>query len=241
MSARWAALVASLAIVASSACGDGPRDPRTASPFAPTATATPTPADVLSAYAAMAIPAALADGDALGDPAAPVTLTLYEDFQCPFCLAFNLQFEAMLIHDYVEEGKVLLQFRHYPILGEESLNAARAAVCAADQDVFWPFHNRLFLEQARAGQLTDERINIGRFSDANLRAYAIDAGAHGPTFDACYADPSTTARVQADITEARMLGLRGTPSLVLNGEPVTTPRDIAAFRAMLDGAIAASP
>jgi protein-disulfide isomerase len=236
-----ASVLALIAILAAACGGSDDGDPPTpgSSPAATgTATATPTPRDVLAAYAAMEIPEGLANGDTLGPEDAPITVALFEDFQCPFCLAFNLQFEETFV-EYAAAGKIHLQFRHFVILGPESLAAARAAVCAAEQDVFWPFHNRLFLEQAKAGQLANEQLNVGRFSDANLRAYAADAGADIEAFDACFAAAATLARIQADINEARLLGLRGTPSVVIDENPVTTPRDLAALRRMLDDAIAA--
>jgi protein-disulfide isomerase len=234
--------VLALFAILAAACGDDgggdPPPPRSSPAATATATATPTPEDILAAYAAMAIPAGLADGDTLGPREAPITVALFEDFQCPFCLAFNLQFEETFI-EYAAAGKIHLQFRHFVILGPESIAAARAAVCVAEQDVFWPFHNRLFLEQAKAGQLTSERLNVGRFSDANLRTYAAEAGAELEAFDACFAGAGALARIQADVNEARTLGLRGTPSMVIDGVPVTTPRDLASLRQTLDRAIEA--
>jgi protein-disulfide isomerase len=206
---------------------------------AATAAASPTPADPIERFAQLQIPDDLADGDALGKEDAPLTLQLFEDFQCPFCLAFNLNYEAMLIEEYVKPGKLRLEFRHFTILGEESVQAALAGLCTAQQNRFWHMHDLLFLEQARAGQLQQERLNAGRFSADNLRRLAGEAGANLEQFDACIADSATVQRLQADVREARQLGLRGTPALVLDGTPVQTPGSLAAFRKLLDDALAA--
>ncbi|MCA9830519.1 MAG: thioredoxin domain-containing protein [Dehalococcoidia bacterium] len=190
-------------------------------------------------YAALSYPVDLVDGDSIGKADAPVTLTLYEDFQCPFCLQLTLAYEGMLIQDYVKTGKVLLQFRHYAILGPESQAAATAAICVANQDKFWPFHHRLFLLQAREGQLKDEVLNKGRFSDVALREIAAQVGADPAAYDACIADPATLQRLQADARDARWLGLRGTPGVVIDGHALGgAPADEASFRRVLDAAIA---
>jgi protein-disulfide isomerase len=233
---RFAALAAAafcaLSLVA---CGGDAEPEATATAAAPTAT--PTPEDPLTAYVAMDLHDDLADGQTLGDPGAPVTLTIFEDFQCPFCLAFNLAFEQIIVEEYVAEGDVLLEFKHYTILGDESVAAARASVCAAEQGRFWHLHNRFFLVQAQAGQLEDEELNVGRFSDENLATFAEEAGADRAEFDACYAGDDSLAKVQADFTEARTLGIRGTPTLLIDGEVVQTPRDADELRELLDAAL----
>lgn len=58
-------------------------------------------------------------------------------------------------------GKVQIEFRHLPILGTESVQAALASECAADQGMFWQYQNRLFLEQAKEGQASAERVDVG--------------------------------------------------------------------------------
>lgn len=237
-------LVAFAAITAAgfAACGgdDGGPEPaannadRTASaPASPTSTPDP-----FGDFAALTYPADLVDGDAIGKADAPVTLTLYEDFQCPFCLQFTLSYEEMLIEDYVKPGKLRIEFRHFVILGPESQAAAAAAICAADQEKFWPFHHRLFLEQARAGQLRDEVLNEGRFSNEALAELAGDVGVDAAAYETCFKDPATLLRLQADSREARQFGLRGTPGLVLDGQPVSIPANEATFRRLLDTAIA---
>jgi protein-disulfide isomerase len=181
-----------------------------------------------------AIPAG-ADGKNLGPASAKATLTIYEDFQCPYCLQFNALYEPMLF-DYVKAGNLRLEFRNYPILGDESVNAAIAGECVAAQNKFWPFFQRLYTEQLNAGQLFKEQTDIGRFSDANLAKFAADVGADSAKFATCYASADTLAAVQADADAAHTLGLRGTPGVVVNGKPVDIPQTIPDFKAILDAA-----
>jgi protein-disulfide isomerase len=196
--------------------------------------------DPLAAMERAAIPKELWDGSGLGSKSAKVTLQMFEDFQCPVCLRFTAGFERMLVEEYAATGKVRIEFENLPILGAESVAAAVGGVCAAQQNVFWPYHNRLFLEQARALQFRDEKLNIGRFSAGSLRTYATEAGADGAKWQACFDDPATLDIVQDDVRAASGFGIRGTPGLVANGKVLVTgsPRSEADFRKLLDDAIA---
>lgn len=185
--------------------------------------------------AAANFPADLADGKTVGSPDAPVVLTEYADFQCPFCLRYTVEDEPMIIDEYVKTGKVRIEFRHRPILGPESVRAAAASECAADQDKFWDYHNHLFRVQAAAGQLTNEKNNSGRFSDSNLTKYAGDLGLDVTAFSACLGSSAASDRVAADDLSGTQLGVSGTPSFFLNGQPLGgTPRDLDAWRSILD-------
>ncbi len=244
MKGTFAGLVTALVVVVLAACG-GDDDSGTPAVATATGSATATPSasnnstgDGSAAIAALKQPQDLADGASLGKKDAKATLVLFEDFQCPFCLRFTIVYDAIIIDEYVKTGKLLLQFKHLPILGAESAAAALAAQCAADKNLFWPYHNRLFLEQAKAGQLTKEQLNVGRFSIDPLAKYATELGLDGKEFAACIAAPETTAKVTEDLRAAQELGLRSTPSLVLNGKPVGIPQSAADLRKLLDDAVA---
>jgi protein-disulfide isomerase len=165
-------------------------------------------------------PADLAKGNAVGKDDAPLKLTEYEDFQCPFCLRFTAGEEPLLVNEYVKTGKVQIIFKQLPLLGFESGRAASASLCAADQGQFWPYHDKLFLVQGQAGQDSNEQKNIGRFSDDKLKQYAADIGLDRTQFDPCLSSDKHLKEVQDQNAEARSLGLSGTPSFTINGQPI---------------------
>jgi protein-disulfide isomerase len=167
-------------------------------------------------------------------------MVMYEDFQCPFCLRYSALWEPTIVDEYVATGRVQFEFRQFPILGPESVQAAVAAECAAGQDRFWQYQNHLFLIQARAGQWSDEQINVGRFSTENLQQAASDVGGiDRAAFDACLASPETLAAVEADAAEARQVGIAGTPGFTFNGQPLGgTPPTIEDWRLLLDSLLA---
>lgn len=180
----------------------------------------------------------MANGSSVGDPEAPVVLTEYEDFQCPFCLSYSAQMEPTIVEEYVKSGKVRIEFEHFPILREDSVRAAQAAQCAEEQDKFWQYHHKLYLVQAEAGQVSDEKLNVGRFSEENLKGFAAELGLDTAAFDACLADQDTINTVQSQLEQARSFGFTGTPSYVINGVPLTqgNPSGIDAWRTLLDAA-----
>lgn len=168
--------------------------------------------------AANDMPLNLASGTKLGRDDAPLKLVEYEDFQCPFCLRYTAEDESMIIEEYVKTGKVQIEFRHLPILGTESLQAALASECAADQGMFWQYQNRLFLEQAKEGQASTEKVDVGRLSDARLREFASEVGLQRSQFDACLNSGEHLEKVSAQQQEARNLGITGTPNFAINGQ-----------------------
>ena len=88
----------------------------------------------------------------------------------------------------------------------------------------------------KAGQLTKEQVNVGRFSKENLTAYLVAAGGKADPFATCYGSADSIAAVQADLTGGQTAGVRGTPGLLLNGKFVATPANAAALKKLLDDA-----
>ena len=182
----------------------------------------------------------MVDGSTLGRKDAKLTLAVFEDFQCPYCLRYSALFEPALVDDYVRTGKIRLEFHQLPILGDESVQAAVASWCAGQQGQFWAYHKKLFMVEAEADQLTVEKVGIGRFSAANLQSFAAGLGLDAAAFEACSNSGAAIEAVRADVRQAQSLGLRGTPSFVMNGTPLASgaPATAAAWRKLLDDALA---
>lgn len=232
-----AAVVLGLALLPLAACGDDSSEPPSNTqprPETTAAAASPT-ASVVNEIAAglegASFPPGLADGTFLGSPDAPVTLTVFEDFLCGHCLRFTALIEPIIVEEYVVPGKVRLEFRNWPILGSTSVAAAAAAQCAAAQDAFWPYQRLLFLAHPDAG---GDRDGSG-YSPQSLLAYAAELDLDVDEFASCYASEETIEALRANAQAARSAGLTGTPSFLVNGEPVPAPApSIDAWRTFLD-------
>lgn len=86
-------------------------------------------------------------GATLGEADAPVTLYVYEDFQCPFCGQFSREVLPEVVQNHVAGGEAKVVSRPLVFLGEDSLEAARAALAAGEQDLYWQYHALLFENQ----------------------------------------------------------------------------------------------
>jgi protein-disulfide isomerase len=180
----------------------------------------PQSVDVASLRAPLSVaPAALADGRALGEPDAPVTMEVWSDFQCPACGQLAEMVEPILIREYVTDGTLRLVIRDAAFQGQrggasydESVEAAAAARCAAEQDAYWPYHNWLFANQVGENQ--------GAFRDERLRGIATAADLDVEAWDACRATGEQQAAVRAETQQAVAQGVNATPTMILNGQVI---------------------
>lgn len=150
------------------------------------------------------------DSPTLGPANAPVTLTVFLDFQCPYCsgLARTLRDEVMP----KERGNVRLVFRYFPLeMHSWAKTAAEAEVCANQQstDLFWKLHDFLFENQRT---FTPENVSQKLMEEA-ARLQKFDK----KRFSVCLADKKTTAIVARDIAFGTANGVGGTPTIFVNG------------------------
>lgn len=168
----------------------------------------------------------------LGNPDAPITVQAWEDFMCPACQQWNSQVKPNLFRDYIQTGDVKLVFRHFPLQmhapGAEM--GAMASECAADQDAFWPYHDRLFLEAANRGQAG---MQVERLID-----YADEMGLDKQQFQQCIASQQHRDAVTASVTEAITMQLGGTPTIIVNDQVV--PSDYSTLKAQIDAQLEAA-
>lgn len=158
------------------------------------------------------------DFNKVGKPDAPIKIDEYADFQCPYCRIWFEQTERLLFDNYVANGTVLFEYHSFgEFIGPESVNAARAAYCAGDQDKFWQMHATLFTNQ------TGE--NVGAYSDRRVTAFAEDIGLNVDEWSACYNSDKYSDVVDQDGADALATGAKSTPTFVLtyqvNGETKT--------------------
>ena len=155
------------------------------------------------------------DDHVLGDPAAPVTVLEYGDYECPYCAA-----AAPVLRKLVEEseGRVRLVFRNFPIVDRHpyALTAALCAEAAGAQGAFWPMHELLFLKQ-------------DRLDDRSLRHYAEVLGLD-PGLVVGEAAQSFGDKVEADFAAGLAAGVEGTPSVFVDGRMFSGRIEIGTLR-----------
>lgn len=169
---------------------------------------------------------------ALGDPNAPVTIVEYSDFQCPFCRRFHENTLPQIVEIYVREGDVYFVYRNFPFLGQESLEAANASLCAAQQGEFWPYADYLFANQ------TGE--NVGAFTEARLQAMAQEVGLSMDEFERCSSRNEMQSQVQAQYSEGLDLGVNSTPTFFVNGQMILGAQPFSEFQSAIEQQLGAA-
>ncbi|MFD7088885.1 thioredoxin domain-containing protein [Streptomyces sp. NPDC056652] len=172
-----------------------------------------------------------ADPLAVGRADAPVVMVEYADFKCGYCGKFARDTEPGLVEKYVKNGTLRIEWRNYPIFGEESEAAARAGWAAGQQGRFWEFHSAAYAEGAKEKG----------FGAARLDALAREAGVKDlDRFRRDRAGDAAAAAVRKDQEEAYGLGATSTPSFLINGRPIAGAQPVEAFTQAIESAKAAA-
>ncbi|MFA7314907.1 MAG: thioredoxin domain-containing protein [Candidatus Magasanikbacteria bacterium] len=141
----------------------------------------------------------------IGDKNAKITVIAFVDFECPFSQASYPIFAHVL-----EKYKPVLQviYKNLPLaeLHPNATSAALATTCANEQNKFWEFYNQAF---------TTKKLDTD-----SLYSYATTLGLDMTKFDLCYKSQKYEADLEQDMTDAVSIGLRGTPTYLVNGEIV---------------------
>jgi len=175
-------------------------------------------------------PRYMAEENKMGDPAAPIQITEFSDFQCPFCDRFHSDTLPLLEQYYIDTGKVLFIYRSAGNFisdksqapNTESRDSAAAAYCAMDQGKFWEMNDAIFANNRdveNQGSLTSRRLS------AIARVAGLDVG----QFDDCFDSGKHEDRVSEDFNDFTAAGVQGTPFFIVtytvNGETKTTTID----------------
>jgi protein-disulfide isomerase len=161
----------------------------------------------------------LVDNDPyMGDENAPIVMVEFSDFFCPYCGRHYEQTLVPLLENY---GKYIRYvYRDMAILSENSVLAAQAGECAAQQDKFWEFHNTFFTNQ--------ELLTPDYF-----RQVAQENGLDMTAFEACLATEATIKEVEADRIDGYINGVEGTPGFFINGNFVRGAQPYEVFEAYI--------
>jgi len=121
-------------------------------------------------------------------------------------------------------GKVNIAFKHFPLRNHAyAYKAAQAAVAAQQQGKFWPFHDMLFRQYKN---INDQRIvEISKILNLDISQFKNEMTA-----------ARTQARINGDLTEGRQIGVRGTPTVFINGKFLRN-KTIAGFKQAIDKAL----
>jgi protein-disulfide isomerase/uncharacterized membrane protein YphA (DoxX/SURF4 family) len=184
------------------------------------------------------------NGIAVGK-ASPVTVDLFEDFQCPDCQQFQ-QSAGNYVDSLISGGKAQVRFHMVAFLdassdgNKYSSRAANAGICASDISTaqFLKFHDYLYQTGIQPAEGTNGR------TDTQIIGYGQKAGITGTvlaTFQTCVESQTHSALVLATTQNWSKRGLSGTPTVLVNGKQLSTSdTTLAGFTKAVNAATAAT-
>ncbi len=175
-----------------------------------------------------------ADPAAVGAVDAPVVMTVWTDFRCPFCAVFNQNTLPELMRDYVDTGKVRVEVQDVAFFGEESQAASVAARAAGQQGKFFDYMSALYAEAPEKGHPAMPRTKLIDFA---REAAVADMEAFTRALD----DPALIEQAQAATRAAQQAGVTGVPFFVAGGTSLSGAQPAEVFRSFLDATLAATP
>jgi protein-disulfide isomerase len=163
------------------------------------------------------------DSPVIGNPDGDVVVVEFFDYRCPYCVSV-----AKNLREAVEDdGNIRLVMKEFPILGPESMVAARMALAAEQQDQYEELH---FAFMTVSGKLTEKKAfkiadNIGLDMDQLRRDMEA---------------PEIDAMLQRNFALAQALQINGTPAFVIGDEVVRGAIDMTTLREIVGQARANS-
>lgn len=141
-----------------------------------------------------------------GNPDAPITIVVYDDFQCPFC-ARGAKTLDRVMEKY--KGKVRMFLKHNPLdIHKQAVPAALyfEAIAKQDQKKAWKFHDMAFQQQ--------ESLKEG---EKVLRKIAVSLNIDAKRLESDVKSQALKSIIEKDIKEAKKFGFNGTPTFLING------------------------
>lgn len=178
-----------------------------------------------------AIPATVSEAGGYGivlNPESTPKIDVYVDYQCPACRVFEI-INGGYLNEVIAQKKAKVVFHPMTFIGPESVLAANAAACAADENKFVDMNLALFQNQS-------ESENSGKWSSEYLVELGKSIGITSGTFETCVNDGKYIKWTSNVATASAKANVNGTPTIFVNGKQLdrnTEYGDQAKFKAAL--------
>ncbi len=166
------------------------------------------------------------DDPYLGGENAKVTIIEFSDFSCPFCAKFETQILPKILDKYGDNIKFV--YRDFPLHGNISMLAAKAANCAGDQGKYWEYHSILFERQNEwvKSNLTAVKLK--------LYSFAEELNLNMDEFKACLNSDKYEKEIRNDYLAGVKAGVTGTPTIFINGIKIVGAQPVETFYQIID-------
>ncbi len=167
-----------------------------------------------------AVPASVSAEDGYGivlNPNTKPTLDVYVDYQCPACRAFEI-LNGGYLNEVIAQNKAKVVFHPMTFIGPESILAANAAACAADENEFMAMNLALFQDQSA-------EENSGKWQGDALLNIGKSIGINSAKFETCIKDGSYVNWTGNVATATAKADVNGTPTIFVNGKELDRSKE----------------
>jgi protein-disulfide isomerase len=179
--------------------------------------------------------ASMVDADkakAIGNPAAPIRMDVFTDFECPACAEMHRSFLPLVVHDYATTGKIYVVNHEFPLNIPDhkySHEAANYATAAARVGKYMEVSDTLFQTQAAWH-------DNGKYWDLIAK---VLTPAEQKKVQELVRDPAVVAEVNADVMWGQRQAINSTPTVIITRGArqfsLPWPINYSLFRSMIDG------
>ena len=139
----------------------------------------------------------------LGNPNAPITIVEFSDFECPYCQRFHHETLPKLQSEYIDKNLVRFVHKDLPLpFHKHATKAAQVARCSMEQDNYWLTYKALYTKQ-------------NCLDCQGVLTIAKTAGLNVARLKKCLKSGKVASIVNSNISEAKLNGIRGTPTFVI--------------------------
>lgn len=169
-----------------------------------------------------------------GSESAPVEITEYADYQCPFCQTFATLQMPTIEQRLIQTGKLRWRYRDFPLQQHQFARlAAHSAACADEQGKYWEQHDRIYEGQGEWAAARD--------AGDHFRNYARAVGLDVARYDECMESGKYAGRIQASQEEGARAGVASTPTLLVGDRLYQGRIDSDAIRRLVDSLAPSTP
>ncbi len=152
-----------------------------------------------------------------GPETAPVTIVVFDDYQCPYCARLNPTLDQVMKK---HSKDVKLVIKHFPLrMHKFAKKAARAALAANEQGKFWEYHDMVF--ENHKGLNDDKFLEFSKALNLNEEKFKSDMDSK-----------KIRDRIEKDMADGKKAGVRGTPTVFINGKRLKV-RSLQGFEKMI--------
>jgi protein-disulfide isomerase len=160
--------------------------------------------------------ALIGDSPVRGSTDRKIVMVAFSDFQCSYCAGAEKNVKQFLS----KHKEVTLVYKYFPLtqIHPEALPAATAAWAANKQGKFWEYHDALFANQAKLGEVF--YLETANTLKLDIKKFTTDR-------------KTAEAEIVKDFQLGRKLGIEGTPTFIMNGETISGAATVADFEKVL--------